>query len=362
MDEVEQVRDPIAEQAAEWFVENDSGPLEARESAALVEWLRASPLHVEEFLGISLLARDLPQAGAGPGHSLDALLELARADDDVPLRSVWPRARETVRQGSALRWRTAAAVAAGCGVVIVGWFGLRSPAPVPPVPGPTVTTALHFETRHGEQQTHRLADNSVLHLNTDSAVTITYSKTERLVVLTAGEADFEIEHEATRAFRVFAGPAEVVDLGTSFDVRLEPHSIIVTVVQGRVGVGLAPAAEVRTAGSPLDLSGFVEVGADQQIRVASETGPGKPVTVDARQATSWLHRQIDFDHEPLERVAAEFNRYAPKPIEITAPALRSLQISGVFTTDDTKAFVAFLRTLPGVRVEETTTRIRVLQK
>ena len=66
-----------------------------------------------------------------------------------------------------------------------------------------------------------------------------------------------------------------------------------------------------------------------------------------------------FDHEPLEHVAAEFNRYGPKPIEIATPALRNLQISGVFATDDPEAFIAFLRSLKGVRVEVTETRVRV---
>jgi transmembrane sensor len=66
-----------------------------------------------------------------------------------------------------------------------------------------------------------------------------------------------------------------------------------------------------------------------------------------------------FDQEPLERVAAEFNRYSPTPIEIVTPTLRDLQISGVFATDDTEAFIAFLRSLKGVRVEVTATRIRV---
>ena len=42
-----------------------------------------------------------------------------------------------------------------------------------------------------------------------------------------------------------------------------------------------------------------------------------------------------------------------------APALRNLQISGVFATDDTDAFVAFLRSLKGVRVDVTETRIRL---
>ena len=47
----EQVASAIAEQAGEWFVANDEGPLDARDSAALATWLKTSPVHVEEFLG-----------------------------------------------------------------------------------------------------------------------------------------------------------------------------------------------------------------------------------------------------------------------------------------------------------------------
>jgi transmembrane sensor len=103
----------------------------------------------------------------------------------------------------------------------------------------------------------------------------------------------------------------------------------------------------------------VQLLANQQVRVTAADWPPTPTTVDAQHATAWLHRQIVFDQEPLERVAAEFNRYSPTPIEIVTPTLRDLQISGVFATDDTEAFIAFLRSLKGVRVEVTATRIRV---
>ena len=222
--------------------------------------------------------------------------------------------------------------------------------------------ALRFETGHGDLLNRRLADGSVLHLNTNSAVTVRYGTTERLVTLTAGQADFEVAHNTARAFRVFAGAAEVVALGTNFDVRLEHGSSVVTVVEGRVAVGLAPVLEPPPT-NPSDghPSRFVQLSANQQIRVAEGDWPATPIAVDAQHTTAWLHREVVFDHEPLQRVVAEFNRYAPKPIEIVTPALRNLQISGVFATDDTEAFIAFLRSLKGVRVEETPTRIRVLR-
>ncbi len=200
----------------------------------------------------------------------------------------------------------------------------------------------------------------MLHLNTDSAVIVRYSRTERVVVLTSGEADFEVVHEGERKFRVLAGPAEVVDLGTKFDVRVEPDSTVITVVEGRVRVSRSEPPGGAATGRG-DSEAGVELGGNQQVRVTAGAGVLEPTAVDAQSTTAWLHRQIKFEHEPLERVAREFNRYSGKSIEIATPSLRSLEISGVFATDDTDAFIAFLRSLQGVHIEVTATRIRVSQ-
>jgi transmembrane sensor len=356
----EQIRAAVAEQAAEWFVANDEGPLDARESAALVAWLKASPVHVEEFLRVAVIARDLGAAAAGL-ESAEALIARTHAEDDSPVQRYWPRARAAVRTLTGPRWQTAAVTMAAIGVVSLGLFLFSKQGPVTHVSTPTGITALHFATHHGEQQTQRLADNSVLHLNTDTAITIRYSKTERLVVLESGEADFKVAHESDRAFRVVAGPAQAIAHGTQFDVRLKGDSAVVTVIEGRVGV--APSRTSQGTGSGHEqVLRFVELHADEQISVSKNSWPVAPTSVDVHRATAWLHRQIAFDHESLEQVAAEFNRYAPKPIEITTPELRKLEISGIFSTDDSEEFLAFLGSLEGVRVDVTETRIRVSQK
>ena len=57
---------------------------------------------------------------------------------------------------------------------------------------------------------------------------------------------------------------------------------------------------------------------------------GRPVAVDAQRTTAWLRREIVFDHEPLERVAAEYNRYSAKPSRSrpgAADAARSVAFS-----------------------------------
>jgi transmembrane sensor len=352
----EKIRAAIAEQAGDWFVGNDEGLPDVQDSADLAAWLKISPVHIEEFLGVSVIARDLREAGTHPDFSLEAILARARADDEPPVHSFRLPPSNAGRSGASRRWLTATLAIAACVLLSVGLFLTWNAGPNRHSTASDGMTALHFETRHGEQLTRRLADDSVLHLNTESAITIRYSKHERVAVLTSGEAHFEVAHEPERAFRVLAGSVEVSDLGTKFDVLLGRDTTVVTVVAGEVAVRPSTVTE-RPPGSPWT---DVQVGANQQVIIANGIWPpAKVVAVDAERATAWLHRQIAFNHEPLEKVAAEFNRYAPKPIEIVTPGLQKLEISGVFTTDDPAAFIAFLRSMEGVQIEETTTRFRV---
>lgn len=343
----ERVRNQITAEAAGWFVANREG-LDARERDMFAAWLKTSPVHVEEYLAVSVITRDLRAACEVSQGAVDDLLERARVDDEAPVQRLWPRFSTPSTGGGSRRWPRAAVIMAGfavVGVSLVIWWGFRPVATETSAP----SSAQRFETRHGEQQVYRLPDKSVLYLNSDSTVTVRFNSQERFVVLQAGEAFFVVAHEPGRTFKVATAGAEVRAIGTRFDVRLDQGSTVVTVAEGRVAVGPAKGLPV-----------FVEVGASEQIRVASGEWPPPVATpVDAERTTAWLHRNIAFNHEPLERVTLEFNRYAPKPIEIATPALRKLEITGNFATDDTAAFLAFLRSLEGVRVEETATQIRV---
>jgi transmembrane sensor len=346
----EQMRDAIAEQAADWFVQNRDGPPGRETRAGFVAWLRASPLHIEEYLGIAAVARDVAVAADGPEFHPQALLQRARAAADNVVALERPQVRPAVGSSPAhriQRWpriAAAAAVLIAVGVTAVWWtrdgerFGLPR----------TYTTA------HGEQRVQQLPDGSVLHLNTDSQITVRYSRRERVVYVDRGQALFQVTHEGRRTFRVAAGHAEVVAVGTEFDVYRKSGSVMVTVVEGTVAVFAGPPPE-PTALLPPDA---VRVGAGYQIEVGSRIGA--PKRVDARQAVAWLHRQIAFENWALGEVAAEFNRYGPIPLEIDDQALRALPISGVFDAYDTDSFAAFLEKLSGVVVQKTPTRIRVL--
>lgn len=348
------MRETAAQQAADWVIAHREG-LDTERRRMFADWLKMAPMHVEEFLAIALLDSELSKAAVDPEVSLEDLLERARAEDDANVHAFAPRphAPDVVRRG---RWLYAAAAAATvAGLLFLAlprWQTTHVPASY------TEIAALRFATQHGEQLTERLADGSLLHLNTDTSVVVRYGPAERRIDVARGQVVFEVAHDTARPFRVFAGSAEVVAVGTVFEVYLQSDSTLVTVVEGRVMVGpnadaLGPEARGRVRQQPMP------VASGQQVRVIQGELPAEASQVDAQRVTAWLHRQIVFVQEPLALVAAEFNRYSATPIEIETPALRGLAVSGVFAADDTESFVAFLRSLDGVNAQVTPTRIRV---
>jgi transmembrane sensor len=339
----EQIRLAIAEQANEWFVENRGGPLDREACIRFMAWLQTSPVHVGEYLAIAELARDLGVAANTAAIPLEPLLARAREETD-PVVTLEPsalgKAPATARPRRLRHWSLAAAAVLAFLSLTTLWVTRN---------GERFGLPRSYSTAHGEQRERLLPDGSVLHLNTDSKVTVRYSRRERVVELNRGEALFQVAHDsAQRRFRVAAGNAQVLDVGTQFDVYLRPGAVLVTVVEGTVAVYAGAASLTPTA---------LRVGVGYQVEVRDQVGLPRPV--DARAAVAWLKRQIVFEDQPLADVAAEFNRYGGTTLEIDDDSVRALRISGVFDAYDTDSFAAFLQTLNGVVVQKTPTRIRV---
>jgi len=348
----EQIRSAIAEQAGEWFVANRAGLLDAAERAAFVAWLKASPLHVREYLGITQVAHDLPMAVDEPTLSIDTLIREAQADNDENVIE-WdpPRRWREDRSVTPLHSRRGAlfATAIAATVVLAFWvlWQIRD--------GEFLGIPKRYSTDHGQQSTWQLPDGTVVHLNTDSEVTVRYSALERIVDVERGQVLFDVVHDTQRPFRARSGDAQVVDIGTRFDVYRKPQGTVVTVIEGAVAVS---EGEPATAGSRAALtSGTLRVEAGFQVLIDGRPLQAQPV--DPQAAIAWMQRQIVFQNRPLGEVAEEFNRYSQARIEIEDPGLRALPVSGLFDAYDTESFVTFLQSLDGVAIRSAPDRIEV---
>jgi transmembrane sensor len=348
-----QIRGAIADQAGDWFAENLAGPLDREARAGFIAWLKASPVHVEEYLGIESLTHDLAAAAADPELDFESVLARARSDatdvvtldqsvrrhDGVP---AWRRVSRT--------WLSAAAAAAVLVITTASAIWATRD-------GERFDLPRTYSTIHGEQSVRRLPDGSVLHLNTDSQVTVHYSPHERIVDVDRGQALFQVAHDNERRFRVSASEAQVVAVGTQFDVYRRPDTVVVTVVEGTVAVFTDDQSPVQSA--YLLPQHVLRLDVGHQVEVTGRR-IGLPKPVDTRAATAWLQRHLAFRDRALGEVAAEFNRYGRITIEIDDKTVRAIPISGVFDAYDTDSFAAFLESLDGVIVQRTPTRIRVL--
>jgi transmembrane sensor len=180
-------------------------------------------------------------------------------------------------------------------------------------------------------------------VNTDTAVTVRYTPTERLVEVDHGQIAVEVAHDGTRNFRVHAGATDAVAVGTRFDVWRRSDATLISVMAGQIAVSVK--------GTPAAVQNVMQVKAGQRVRVVGDVLPAAPEPTDLRETTAWLERKIVFNERPLGAVAEEFNRYNSVTFTIDDPALRNLPISGAFDASDTESFAAFLGSLDGVRVD-----------
>src|SRR5215831_9139008 len=225
MPDEDEIRAMIAEQAGEWFIANQAQALTAGESAAFLAWLKSSPLHVKEYLEIARIARGWIDAVRDPHVPLESFLAQTRTAEDrvVALESHTHRQERTASRLPISWGRPLLATAAALLLLAAGvlWWVHD---------GELLGIAKTYRTAHGEQTAQRLPDGSMLRLDTDSEATVRYSASERLVELRRGQALFEVAHETGRRFRVRAGDAGAIAVGTQFNVYQKAASVEITVV------------------------------------------------------------------------------------------------------------------------------------
>jgi transmembrane sensor len=141
-------------------------------------------------------------------------------------------------------------------------------------------------------------------------------------------------------------------VGTEFDVYRKPVATVVTVVEGRVEA--YDQSDIGAA-APVLLS------AGEQLTVMPHTNP-KPTAADPAVATAWVQKRLMFEETPLGEVAEEFNRYNRRPLSIDDHELRTVKISGVYSSTDPASLINFLRSQNSMQIIETEKQVRVVRR
>lgn len=242
----------------------------------------------------------------------------------------------------ALRPPAFTAIAAAVLIVLTtGWLLMRtpSPGPGPATPGTggrdqALVQMAEFAAP-GEPRSVRLADGSVLTLQTGTSVAVALDRDMRRLTLERGSARFNVAHEG-RPFIVYAGGGSVTAHGTIFDVSLSrDRQVMVRLLEGAIDViPPAPLAEASPAPHPQRL----HAGETVSFAALPSTPPGG--TPGEASMTAGLSRPgaglaKDYESVTLAELVRVANRTAARPIRLAGP-VGQLRVSGKFRIDDTE--------------------------
>ncbi|SLM48871.1 putative iron acquisition-like protein [Nitrospira japonica] len=305
----------VSDIAQEWIVRLVSGRITAEELRLLKAWLAEQPSHQRAFDRERTVWQQLDQLQ----HVSAALLEEDRRTPEPPAR--------LRRHGR--RYALVGGLAAACLAFIVLYQDIRA-----------FLLADHH-TGVGHVQVVTLPDGGLAHLNSDTAIAVSYTDHERRVDLLRGEALFEVVSNPQRPFRVAAQDGVTQAVGTAFVVRADPQQTRITVVEGTVGV---------FAGTDVQTGQQVIVRKDQHTVYRPGETPQDARPADGGSAKAWSQGIIAIEGQPFAQAMAELDRYRPGRIVVLADRSRTKPVSGRFKIQKVDDAISALAKLQGLQV------------
>ena len=303
----ETVSPEVLDQAIAWFVRLASGRDSAAQQRELALWRSASPEHE--------LAWQRLQAVGGRLQGEAVSADLAGA-------TLGAAARRRLSRRLALK------TLAGAGVLGSGGWLLRDPLL-------ERGYLADYRTATGEQYTYKLADNTLLQLNTATAVNVDFSGSRRRIELLRGEIALVTGKALDSPLSVHTRDAVIRPIGTRFSVRRyrdDPGS--------RVGVAEG-VVEVAATGAPNRVTSLV---AGRQLAVIAGA-VGEPEALGPN-ATAWIEGILSVERMRLDTFLRELSRYRRGVLRCD-PAVAGLRLTGAYPVRDTDHSLAMLvATLP----------------
>ena len=313
-DDITEISEQDEEEAALWVSRHLGGPVDVM---AFAQWMGDKPGRRELFDAMWRNCMDDSVTASLQVHG--ARLDVA--NDDAPsARPAW----SLIVMGAAAVLMVVAAFA---------WLPMSQ----------AQATSESYQTAVGEVREVTLADGSTVLLNGASAIEVKLGEEGRHVTLSAGEALFDVAHDADRPFTVAAGAGKVTVLGTRFDLALNDDQVELEVSRGLVRFAAADADEAA-----------VLVRRAQRSTLAGGA-PTAPVSYAMNSDPDWRSGWLEVADMPLAQLIPRLERWSAKTIELDDPALLDRRVAGRFMLSEPGAVLSGLGAMQGFSVRETET-------
>lgn len=294
----------ILKQALEWLFLLQSARCSDTDRQRFDHWHQANSAH---------------QAAYAEAQRLWAQFDQLKAATDLPeLKKI---RRSSRKNHGARALRIVGLFMVSAALITGGWMEYRA-------------ETLTYTTHLGEQRSFMLSDGSTVKLNTDTRLHVRISPLSRKLILEHGEALFDVQHEWLRSFIVETEALKIRDLGTRFNVKLQPEASTIAVLQGAVDIN----------GQRLD-EGF-------QLTFHANNSQIVQQVVDFEQVEAWQHGRLVFRRAPLRNVAAELERYHPVRFAFADPTLARETLSGSFASGDLTLFLEAVQEILPVSAQQ----------
>ena len=300
----------VLDAAIAWQLCLDCGNGSDVEQAEFAKWYSASDEHARAWLQLGMLDHRFSTAS-------------------VPARNALLKARTGVQERARKIGSGLASVALACGLAL---FAGKNYLPID-------YWMADQRTATGEQRQLRLADGTLLNLNTHSAVDVRFDDSTRRIILQEGEIMVETGHGDPRPFIVQTRDGSLRALGTRFMVKREDDGTRLSVLQSRV--------EAHPENS-VELTVYNE---GQQVLMHRDR-LGQMLAVSPG-ADAWTRGMLVLDNVRLADMVSELNRYQRGHLGVD-PEVADLRITGSFPLNNIElALNALMPTLP-VQIQQRT--------
>lgn len=316
----------VDDQAARWAALRDLGELTLEQQEEFKQWLSADKRHLGAYAraeGTLVRVDRIHSAATSVSPMLLATKEVSK----------WNR-RRLVLTG------TAAASIAAVGIFASQiWKTEREEM---------------FTTGIGQLREVLLADGSVITLNTNTKVAVSYTAKVRNIHLFQGEALFDVAKDKARPFVVQANGTFIRAVGTSFTVSVLPQKPVqVLVREGTVEVKRKELA----SSAPVRVSANAKAVAPSDAPITTTAVP----TAKLDRDLAWKDGRLAFDDETLENAVDEYARYSDVQI-VVDPAVSQKTITGVFGSNDPIGFAKGAASVLGLAVEVNGREVKIFDR